>query len=128
MFRKILHSKLHMAHVTAASPDYMGSITIDGDLLRRVGMRASDAVLVANVRNGRRFETYVFHGANGTGCIEVNGAAAHMVEVGDPLIILHFALASDEEYRTYRPRVLLLDEQNHVTEQIDYDPWPVDRS
>lgn len=124
MLRKALHSKLHMARVTGASPDYMGSITIDADLLERCGMRVNDAVLVANGRNGKRFETYIFRGAPGSGVIEVNGAAALLVERGDPVIILHFALMTDEEYSANRPRVLVLDEDNSVKEELRYDPWP----
>ena len=83
MLRKVLHSKIHQATVTAARPDYVGSITIDRRLLDATGMRVSDAVTVANCRNGERFETYIFLGEAGSGKIEVNGAAAHLVEPGD---------------------------------------------
>lgn len=121
MLRKILHSKLHLARVTGASVDYVGSITIDTALLKRVGMRVNDAVLIANVRNGARFETYIIPGKPGE--IQVNGAAAHLVQVGDPLIILHFALVTDEEYDAHAPHVLVLDEKNQVTSELRYDPW-----
>lgn len=124
VLRKILHSKLHMARVTGASPDYMGSITIDAELLKRVGMRVNDAVLIANARNGQRFETYIFRGEPGSRTIQVNGAAAHLVEVGDPLIILHFAHVTDEEYARFEPRVLILDERNDVAEELRYTPDP----
>ncbi len=122
MIRKVLHSKLHMARVTAASINYAGSITIDAELLKHVGMDANDAVLVADVRNGQRFETYVIPGEAGSGVIQVNGASAHLVAVGDPLIILHFAWMTPEERRTFKPRILVLNEKNEVARKLRYDP------
>jgi aspartate 1-decarboxylase len=122
MLRKVLHSKLHMPRVTGASPDYIGSITIDADLLEASGMRVSDAVEIANCRNGERFETYIFRGAPGSGTIEINGAAAHLVEIGDKLIIMHYALLTDEEYRRHRPKVLIFGEGNRVERTMQYDP------
>lgn len=122
MLRNVLHSKLHMARVTAARPDYIGSITIDADMLDAVGMRVSDAVHIANCRTGERFITYIFRGARGTGCIEINGAAAHMVEVGDPLIIMHYALATDEEYRAHHPKVAIIGDGNRVSQMLQYEP------
>lgn len=122
MLRKIIHSKLHMAAVTGAFPDYQGSITIDANLLEQCGMRVNDAVLIGNCRTGKRFETYIFKGEAGSRKIEVNGAAAHLVEPGDRLIILHFALVNDEEYRQFRPTVLILDEHNAVERTIRYEP------
>lgn len=122
MLRKVLHSKIHLATTTAAKPDYVGSITIDEDILRAIGLRVNDAVLVANHRNGARFETYVFLGRRGEGQIEVNGAAAHLVEPGDRLIILHFALMTDEQYAAHRPKVAIMDPQNRVERLIRYEP------
>ena len=122
MLRKVLHSKIHMARVTAASPEYMGSITIDADLLDQTGMRASDAVLVANARTGARFETYIFAGKRGAREIQVNGAAAHLVGVGDRVLIMHFALLSDEEYQDHRPTVLIMNEDNTVNHELRYEP------
>lgn len=124
MLRQVLHSKIHRAIVTAAKPDYIGSITIDADLLRRTGMRVNDLVLVSNCRNGERFETYIFRGPPGSRRIEINGAAAHLVTPGDRVIIMHFAFMSDEEYRANRPTVLVMDEGNHVTEVLRYEPDP----
>lgn len=124
MLRKVLHSKIHLATTTAALPDYVGSITIDADLLESVGLRVNDAVLVANHRNGNRFETYVFRGEPGSRKIEVNGAAAHLVEPGDRLIILHFALMTDEEYKAHRPKVAIMRPDNTVDRVIRYDPGP----
>lgn len=111
-----------MATVTAALPHYVGSITIDRDLMDAVGLRASDAVLVANCRSGARFETYVFEGRRGEGQIEVNGAAAHLVEPGDKVIILHFALMTDEQYNTFKPRVVIPTDDNKVARVLNYEP------
>ena len=124
MFRKVLHSKIHLATVTAALPEYVGSVTIDADILSAVGMRVNDAVEVANQRNGERFETYVFRGERGSGKIEVNGAAAHLVEPGDRLIIMHYALMTDEEYAAHSPKVALMTPANRVREVIRYAPGP----
>jgi len=122
MLRKVLHSKLHQAVCTAALPDYVGSITIDEDLLDAVGMRVNDAVLVANCRNGERFETYIFKGERGSRKVEVNGAAAHFCEPGDKLIILHFCLLDDSEAATHRPRVAVIGPDNAVVRAFTYDP------
>ncbi len=124
MLREVLHSKIHRATVTAALPEYVGSITIDEDWLRMVGMRVSDKVAVANCRNGARFETYVFRGEPGSKKIEVNGAAAHLVEPGDKVIIMHYALMSDDEYAGHEPKVLVMSEKGGVKETLSYKPGP----
>ncbi|HLP85691.1 MAG TPA: aspartate 1-decarboxylase [Phycisphaerales bacterium] len=124
MLREVLHSKIHRATVTAALPHYVGSITIDEDWLRRVGMRVSDKVAVANCRNGARFETYIFRGEPGSRKIEVNGAAAHLVEAGDKLIIMHYALMDDREYAKHKPKVLVMSEDGDAKEELEYEPGP----
>jgi len=124
VLRPVLHSKVHMATVTAAVPDYVGSITIDADLLGATGMRVSDRVLVANCRNGARFETYIFRGEPGSGAIELNGAAAHLVEPGDRVIVMHFAMMDDGEYSAHHPRVAIVTPENRLERVIRYDPWP----
>lgn len=124
MLREVLHSKIHRATVTAALPHYVGSITIDEDWLRRVGMRVSDKVAVANCRNGARFETYIFRGEPGSRKIEVNGAAAHLVEAGDKLIIMHYALMDDREYAKHKPKVLVMNEAGDAREELEYEPGP----
>jgi aspartate 1-decarboxylase len=121
MLRESLHSKIHRATVTAALPDYIGSITIDADLLDRCGMRVNDKVLVTNCRSGERFETYIFKGARGSGAIEVNGAAARLVEPGDLVIIMHFALMTESEHAGHRPCVLIMGEGNRVREVVHYE-------
>ena len=122
MHRPVLHNKIHMATVTAAKPDYVGSITIDEELLEAVGLRVNDMVMIANCRNGARFETYVFRGIRGSGAIELNGAAAHLVEVGDKVIIMHYAWMSDDEYECHRPVVALVDDSNRIQEIMHYQP------
>jgi aspartate 1-decarboxylase len=124
MIRKVLHSKIHQAVVTEARPDYQGSLTIDANLLDACGMRPSDAILVANCETGARFETYVFRGEPGSGVIGVNGAAAHLASVGDRIIILHWAQLDDEEYASHFPRVLIMESDNTIGEQLTYDPLP----
>lgn len=123
MLREVLHSKIHMATVTGAKPDYVGSITIDADLLAACGMRVNDRVLVTNCRNGNRLETYIFRGEPGSGIIELNGAAAHLFEVGDRAIIMHYALMTDAEYESNRPTVLVMNPDNTVREVIHYEPY-----
>lgn len=122
MLRKVLHSKIHRARVTGAFPDYVGSITIDADFLDACGMRVSDAVTVANGRTGDRLETYIFRGERGTGKIELNGPAARHVEVGDPVVIMHYALMSDQEYKDHRPKILIMSDKNKVVEVVRYEP------
>jgi aspartate 1-decarboxylase len=123
MLRPVLHNKIHMATVTAAKPHYIGSITIDADILEAVGLRVNDQVLISNCRNGARLETYVFRGEAGSGCIELNGAAAHLVEAGDKVIIMHFAYMTDDEYRRNRPRVAIMNDDNTVRQMLRYEPW-----
>lgn len=125
MLRKVLHSKIHMARVTGARPDYIGSITIDENFLRLCGMRVNDAVEIANCRTGDRLETYVFRGEPGSGVVELNGAAAKLVKQGDKLIIMHYALMTDEEYARHRPAVVIIGEHNKVVDTIHYDPMTV---
>lgn len=122
MLREVLHSKIHMATVTGAKPHYVGSITIDADLLEACGMRVNDRVLVTNCRNGNRLETYVFRGAPGSGIIELNGAAAHLFEVGDRAIIMHYALMTDDEYESNHPTVLIMNDNNTIKETMRYAP------
>jgi len=124
MLRPVLHSKIHMARCTEAKLDYVGSLVIDTEILDAVGMRVSDLISVANCRNGARYETYVFAGEAGSGVVQVNGAAAHMVEKGDRLIIFHYAQMTDEEYASFHPRVAIMNEDNSVAEVIRYAPRP----
>jgi aspartate 1-decarboxylase len=114
MFISMIRSKLHHARVTAADIDYVGSITIDTDLLARVKMLPYEKVLVVDVENGSRFETYIIPGDPGTGMIQVNGAAAHLVSLGDRLIVLAFSLIEFPPPDGWTPQIVVLDEQNRV--------------
>lgn len=103
---EVLKSKLHMVTVTEANINYMGSITIDEDLMDAAGLIAGEKVQVVNNNNGERFETYVIRGERGSGCICLNGAAARKVLVGDTVIIMSYALMDLEEARTFKPFVV----------------------
>ena len=106
MMIEILKSKLHMVTVTEANINYMGSITIDEDLMDAAGLIAGEKVQVVDNNNGERFETYVIRGERGSGCICLNGAAARKVLVGDTIIIMSYALMDFEEARTFKPKVV----------------------
>ena len=105
MMIEVLKSKLHCVQVTEANLDYMGSITIDEDLMDAVGLVAGEKVQVVNNNNGERFETYVICGTRGSGCICLNGAAARKALVGDTVIIISYAMIDLEEARTFTPKI-----------------------
>lgn len=127
MLRGVLHCKIHQATVTGAYPDYIGSITIDADILDAVGLRVSDLVTVANCRTGDRVETYVFLGERGSRKIELNGAAALLFKPGDKVIIMHYAMMSDEEYAAHRPKIAIMGNANEIVEHMRYEPGPAPR-
>ena len=126
MIRKVLHSKIHQAVVTETRPEYSGSLTIDIEIMRLCGMRANDVVLVANCKTGARFETYLFEGEPNSGIIGVNGAAAHLADVGDKIIILHWAHISEQEYQSHFPKILIMNKDNSVRESRCYLPSDCD--
>lgn len=108
--RSLLRSKLHLATITVANPDYVGSITIDSSLLEAVDLWPGEKVLVVNQTTGVRLETYVIKGDAGSGSIEINGAAAHLVNPGEKVIIMGFELAT----KPIIAKVILLDENNRI--------------
>jgi len=110
----LLKSKIHRATVTGASVDYEGSLTIAADLAERVGLRPYEKILVGNLANGERFETYVIYGKSGSGAIELNGATAHLGSPGDRLTIMSYAWLDEQEVAAHKPSVILLDGRNHV--------------
>ena len=112
---EVLKSKLHCVKVTEANLNYMGSITIDEDLMDAVGIIAGERVYIVNNNNGERFDTYVIKGERGSGCICLNGAAARKVQVGDIVIIMSYALMDFEEAKTFTPKVVFPD---HNTNKI----------
>jgi aspartate 1-decarboxylase len=118
----MLNSKIHRATVTEADLNYVGSITIDQDILDRVGMLANEKVHVVNNNNGARFETYIIAGERGSGVICVNGAAARLVQKGDIVIILTYGYVMDENARDHKPTVAIMDENNKIREIISYEP------
>jgi aspartate 1-decarboxylase len=122
MFREALFAKIHAAKVTFCDPAYMGSITIDEDLLDVVGMRPNEKVLVADVDSMNRFETYVFRGERGSGVIGVNGAAAKLTAAGNTVLIMSFCHLTTEELAAHSPRVVLVGPGNTVGRVIRYDP------
>ncbi|MEY2712410.1 MAG: aspartate 1-decarboxylase [Planctomycetota bacterium] len=122
MFREALFAKIHAAKVTFCDPAYMGSITIDEDLLDAVGMRPNEKVLVADVDSMNRFETYVFRGERGSGVIGVNGAAAKLTAAGNTVLIMSFCHLTTEELAAHSPRVVLVGPGNTVGRVIRYDP------
>ena len=103
MMIQVLKSKLHCVRVTEANLNYMGSITIDEDLLDAANMIAGENVQIVDNNNGERFETYIIKGERGSGCICLNGAAARKVQVGDTVIIISYALMAFEEAKTFTP-------------------------
>ncbi|MCG0278316.1 MAG: aspartate 1-decarboxylase [Thermanaeromonas sp.] len=112
MWRVMMKSKIHRATVTEANLNYVGSITIDSELLDAADILPHEQVQVVNINNGARFETYVIPGERGSGVICVNGAAARLVQPGDIVIIISYGLYSDEEARRLEPRVVFVDARN----------------
>ncbi len=118
MFRHMLKGKIHRATVTEANLNYVGSITIDADLLEAADILPNEKVQVVNNNNGQRFETYAIPGEKGSGVICINGAAARLAQPGDIVIILSYALVEDKEARDHQPRVLFVDGQNRITGMV----------
>jgi len=118
VLRTMMKAKIHRATVTEANLNYVGSITIDKNLLDALDILPNEKVQIVNNNNGARLETYVIEGAPGSGVICLNGAAARLVQEGDIVIIIAYAMMSDEEARTYKPRVAIMDEKNQIKELI----------
>ena len=106
---EVLKSKIHCARVTEANLNYMGSITIDEDLMDAANLIAGEKVSIVDNNNGERFETYIIKGERGSGCICLNGAAARKVQVGDIVIIMSYALMDFEEAKSFKPSVIFPD-------------------
>ncbi len=111
---EVLKSKLHCVTVTEANLNYMGSITIDEDLMDAAGLIAGEKVQIVNNNNGERFETYIIKGTRGSGCVCLNGAAARKVQVGDVCIVIAYALMDFEEAKAYKPTVVFPKEGNKL--------------
>ena len=117
----MLKSKIHRATVVQAELDYVGSITIDEALMEAAGIYEFEKVQIADVNNGNRFETYVIAGERNSGMICLNGAAAHMVELGDKIIIMSYAQMTPEEIKDNKPKVVFVDDENKITRLTNYE-------
>ena len=110
----LLKSKIHRAQVTGTSLEYEGSLTIDKDLMEKVGLLSNERILCSNLANGERFETYAIPGVRGSGTIELNGAVAHLGKTGDRLTIMAFAEVASAKARRWKPRVIVLGKKNRI--------------
>ena len=119
----MLKGKIHRATVIQAELDYVGSITVDSDLLDASGILEYEKVQIVDINNGNRFETYTISGERGSGVICLNGAAARCVSVNDKIIIMAFALMSPEEASKSKPNVVFVDEDNHIKEIMHYEKY-----
>ncbi|WP_325319920.1 aspartate 1-decarboxylase [Kingella oralis] len=122
MFRTLLGGKIHRATVTQADLNYVGSITIDQDLLDAADICVNEKVQIVNNNNGARFETYTIAGERGSGIVCLNGAAARLVQAGDIVIIMSYVLLSEPEIAAHQPKVVLVDGANTIREIIRYEP------
>ncbi|WP_101844066.1 aspartate 1-decarboxylase [Halobacillus sp. Marseille-P3879] len=122
MFRTMMKSKIHRARVTEANLNYVGSITIDQDLMDKVNILPHEKVQIVNNNNGARLETYVIAGERGSGVVCLNGAAARLVQPEDVVIIVSYAIVNEEEMADFKPKIAIMNERNQVTEIIEEEP------
>ncbi|SIR66251.1 aspartate 1-decarboxylase [Williamsia sterculiae] len=116
MFRTMMTSKIHRATVTHADLHYVGSVTIDSDLLAAADLREGEQVTIVDIDNGARLETYAIAGAPGSGMIGVNGAAAHLIHPGDLVIIIAYGILDEREVADYDPHVVFVDRTNRIVD------------
>ncbi len=124
MLRHFLLGKIHRATVTRADLHYVGSITIDPLLIEAAGFLENEKIDIYDVTNGARLSTYVIPGERGSGEIGINGAAAHLVQPGDLVILASYGWMSEEEAATRRPRVVMVDSENRITAQLAEERTP----
>jgi aspartate 1-decarboxylase len=122
MYRTMMNGKIHRARVTEANLDYVGSITIDQDILDRVDMMANEKVQIVNNNNGARLETYIIPGERGSGVICLNGAAARLVQKGDVVIIISYKLVTENMVSNHIPKVAIMNEHNQIVEMLGTEP------
>ncbi|SEH80868.1 L-aspartate 1-decarboxylase [Halobacillus karajensis] len=122
MFRTMMKAKIHRARVTEANLNYVGSVTIDQDILDQVGILPHEKVQIVNNNNGERLETYVIAGERGSGVVCLNGAAARRVQPDDVIIIVSYAMLSEKDLDIFRPKIALMDEKNQVEQIIEEEP------
>ncbi|MBM7703330.1 aspartate 1-decarboxylase [Metabacillus iocasae] len=122
MFRTMMNAKIHRARVTEANLNYVGSVTIDEDLLDAVGIAVNEKVQIVNNNNGARLETYAIPGERGSGVVCLNGAAARLVQPGDVVIIISYAMVPNEKVATHHPTVAIMDEHNQIKQLLKQEP------
>jgi len=118
----MMKSKIHRARVTEANLNYVGSITIDQDIMDQVNIIANEQVQIVNNNNGARFETYVIPGERGSGIICLNGAAARLVQKDDVVIIIAYAMVQEENLKTFTPKIAIMNEKNEIEQYIEEEP------
>ncbi|MET8878466.1 aspartate 1-decarboxylase [Nocardia sp. NPDC004278] len=121
MLRTMMKSKIHRATVTHADLHYVGSVTVDQDLLDAADLLEGEQVCIVDIDNGARLETYVIAGERGSGVIGINGAAAHLVHPGDLVILIAYGMMDEQELKEYAPKVVFVDERNRPTD-LGADP------
>lgn len=122
MFRTMMNGKIHRARVTEANLNYVGSITIDEDILDTVGILPNEKVAIVNNNNGARLETYTIAGERGSGVICLNGAAARLVQRDDIVIIISYVMVAEEKIHTHKPIVAIMNEKNEIVEILSHEP------
>lgn len=122
MFRTLMKAKIHRATVTESNLNYVGSITIDEDILDAVDMIPNEKVQIVNNNNGARFETYIIPGKRGSGVMCLNGAAARLVQEGDTIIVISYAMYDENEAKHHVPKVAIMDKDNNVLEMLGVEP------
>jgi aspartate 1-decarboxylase len=118
----MMNAKIHRATVTEANLNYVGSITIDEDIMEAVGIAENEKVQIVNNNNGARLETYVIRGERGSGIICLNGAAARLVQPGDVVIIISYVLVAANEVAGHKPTIAIMDENNRIQQLIKQEP------
>lgn len=118
----MMNAKIHRARVTEANLNYVGSITIDEDIMDAVGILANEKVAIVNNNNGARLETYVIAGERGSGVICLNGAAARLVQPDDIVIIISYIMIAEDKVRDHKPKVAIMNEYNQIVELISHEP------
>lgn len=122
MIRTMMKSKIHRATVTEANLDYVGSVTIDQTILEKIDILPHEKVQIVNNNNGARLETYVIPGERNSGVVCLNGAAARLVQKGDTVIIVSYALVSEDELASYKPKVAIMNQDNTIEQLIEQEP------
>ncbi len=117
MLRTVLQAKLHRPRITEANLKYMGSITLDREILEKSGIKPHEKVQIVDINNGERFETYVIAGDNDSRTVCLNGAAARLVQPGDEIIVMSYVQIENEKIKDWEPRIVLFDEDNNIYEK-----------